>query len=579
MSADAPSPRVQAAQPLDACLSKILPPLLFRADRKGIFGFLASDELRARDERNTSGVFGLQDQTLALEWVKGHIASFNGDPNRVTLFGESAGATSVSMHMVMPDSAGLFHGAMIDSGAFNQWTYRPWSDATDIYNTLVEQLGCFAWEKPFECMLSKPTEILLNISDTYYGNCSLPHKESLVTTQWAPAMDGVIIPGIPADILAAGKAAHVPVLLGSNKNEGSTFLNDHVEENDFDDFFVSYFGPTSGPKIACDALYRTNPAHIACAPHIRCIAPQKTERQYVCMLTDFLPACLPPCLSVWLAGCRRSDHYRPPTPAPGPPQPGHWGGMEFNSAAQDAAGDFDLRCPTVMAARHFASLGQPTYLYSFDHAPFESINWPGHMFHLGAFHGAEVPYVFYDSFELVGAEQELSATMATYYTNFAATGDPNTKGRGRGGDRLYHAAEAARQPQPQRQPHGAVRGAATSSRPVRREQQQQRWRQLQHHYPPGWGPPPPPPNKCNATNASHTVLWPRYSGSGAGFIDFDLCNVTVQTVYRTPHCDFWEQLCSDPAANLTMACAFNRTVRIHFMYISMSICIGLGLGI
>eukprot|EP01046_Picozoa_sp_COSAG06_P099391 COSAG06_NODE_45507_length_354_cov_0.815686_1_plen_40_part_10 len=40
------------------------------------------------------------------------------------------------------------------------------------------------------------------------------------------------------------------------------------------------------------------------------------------------------------------------------------------------------------------------------------------------------------------------------------------------------------------------------------------------------------------------MLWPRYSGSGAGFIDFDLCNVTIQTVYRTPHCDFWEQLCS-----------------------------------
>ena len=47
------------------------------------------------------------------------------------------------------------------------------------------------------------------------------------------------------------------------------------------------------------------------------------------------------------------------------------------SSRQDAAGDFDLRCPTVMAARHFAGLGQPTYLYSFDHAPFESINWPG----------------------------------------------------------------------------------------------------------------------------------------------------------------------------------------------------------
>ena len=77
------------------------------------------------------------------------------------------------------------------------------------------------------------------------------------------------------------------------------------------------------------------------------------------------------------------------------------------------------------------------------------------MHNLGAFHGAEVPYVFYDSFELVGAERELSATMATFYTNFAATGDPNTK-------------------------------------PT--EETAERRRRLQHH----WGPPPPPPpaQKC-----------------------------------------------------------------------------------
>lgn len=201
-----------------------------------------------------------------------------------------------------------------------------------------------------------------------YGNCSLPHKESLVTTQWAPAMDGVIIPDIPADILAAGKAAHVPVLLGSNKNEGSTFLNNRVEQNNFDEFFTQYFGETSGPKIA-----------------------YVSQTKYWSIEKPYPGADLKTRLCC-------SDHYRPPAPAPTPNQPpSRWGGMQYNSAAQDAAGDFDLRCPTVMAARHFANLGQPTYLYSFDHAPFESINWPGHTFHLGAFHGAEVPYVRFHS--------------------------------------------------------------------------------------------------------------------------------------------------------------------------------------
>ena len=112
---------------------------------------------------------------MALEWVKANIESFGGDADRVTLFGESAGATSVSLHMVMPDSAGLFHGAIMDSGAFNQWTYRPWGDATDLYKTLVKQLRCDAWASPLDCMLSKDTTVLLNISDTYYGtaNCNI----------------------------------------------------------------------------------------------------------------------------------------------------------------------------------------------------------------------------------------------------------------------------------------------------------------------------------------------------------------------------------------------------------------------
>ena len=284
--------------------------------RKGIFGFLASEELKSRDERKTAGNFGLQDQSLGLQWVKQNIAAFGGDPARVTLFGESAGATSVSMHLVMPDSRGLFHGAMIDSGAFNQWTYRPWSDSTDLYATLVEQLGCDAWKEPLDCMLSKPTEILLNISDTYYGNCSLPHKESLVTTQWAPSVDGVIVPDIPRKLLETGRAAHVPVLLGSNLNEGSTFITGHIgDERDFEEYFNKTFGETSGRVIA--------------------------------------------------------DFYKPSSTPSSDPYEAH---EIYNKAAQDAAGDFDLRCPTMMAARTFASLGQPTYLYSFDHQPFESVN-------------------------------------------------------------------------------------------------------------------------------------------------------------------------------------------------------------
>ena len=130
----------------------------------------------------------------------------------------------------------------------------PWEDATDLYKQIVKQLGCDAWgASALDCMLSKDKDTLLNVSDSYYGNCSLPHKESIVTTQWAPAMDGVFLPQMPVssrasptlscgaekvrgrgqqpsavgaqvELLEAGKVATVAVLLGSNKDEGSTFI-------------------------------------------------------------------------------------------------------------------------------------------------------------------------------------------------------------------------------------------------------------------------------------------------------------------------------------------------------------------
>ena len=117
-------------------------------------------------------------------------------------------------------------------------------------------------------------------------------------------------------LLETGRAAHVPVLLGSNLNEGSTFITGHIgDERDFEEYFNKTFGETSGKAIA--------------------------------------------------------EFYKPSSTPSSDPYEAH---EIYNKAAQDAAGDFDLRCPTMMAARTFASLGQPTYLYSFDHQPFESVN-------------------------------------------------------------------------------------------------------------------------------------------------------------------------------------------------------------
>jgi carboxylesterase type B len=85
--------------------------------RTGIFGFLASESLSARSGDNSSGLFGIQDQTMVLTWVQENIAAFGGDPQRVMIYGESAGATSMSLHLVMPESKGLVRS----SQAFPSW--------------------------------------------------------------------------------------------------------------------------------------------------------------------------------------------------------------------------------------------------------------------------------------------------------------------------------------------------------------------------------------------------------------------------------------------------------------------------
>ena len=80
--------------------------------RVGPFGFTALEALRAEDANNSTGNAAMQDQRLALEWVRDNIASFGGDPSRVTIFGESAGGFSVCYHLVSPASAGLFQAAI-----------------------------------------------------------------------------------------------------------------------------------------------------------------------------------------------------------------------------------------------------------------------------------------------------------------------------------------------------------------------------------------------------------------------------------------------------------------------------------
>jgi carboxylesterase type B len=111
--------------------------------RVGPFGFLALDALRSEDPNNSTGNVGLLDQRAALEWTRDNIKQFGGDPKRVSIFGESAGGFSVCWHLASPGSAGLFAGAIMESGSCDSpQFFQSYEYATGFGETWAQAVGC-----------------------------------------------------------------------------------------------------------------------------------------------------------------------------------------------------------------------------------------------------------------------------------------------------------------------------------------------------------------------------------------------------------------------------------------------------
>lgn len=186
-----------------------------------MFGFIGSEELRIQDKvSGSTGVYGYQDQRLAMEWVRQNIATFGGDPNNVMIFGESAGAGSVSSHLVMKKSRGLFQSAIMESGSFSQWIVNNMSNAEKIYSTLSQEAGCSddTAQSPLDCMLSKSTEEIFEASVNVHSLDLLVYD-----SPYYPTVDGVELTTHPWISLAKGDVVDVPILHGTNSDEGSMF--------------------------------------------------------------------------------------------------------------------------------------------------------------------------------------------------------------------------------------------------------------------------------------------------------------------------------------------------------------------
>ncbi len=171
--------------------------------RLGALGFMELDGFP------NSGVNGLLDQIAALEWVRDNIANFGGDPAKVTIAGESAGAMAIGTLLAMPASGGLYRAAIAQSGAARHVV--PADKAAIVAKTFLAELDADPLEASWQQIIDAQVR----------AEAALAHDESLGTMPFAPVFGGDHLPTMPLEALRAGAAADVGLMIGTNLDECS----------------------------------------------------------------------------------------------------------------------------------------------------------------------------------------------------------------------------------------------------------------------------------------------------------------------------------------------------------------------
>lgn len=197
--------------------------------RLGVLGFLATDEV--------SGNFGFMDQQLALEWVKKNVSNFGGDPERVTIFGESAGAISVGLHLLSaPLSFPLFRAGLMQSNLF-ALPLPTLKQAKVIGDTFTSSLKCAS----IECLRAYDIEDVLSAQKEFASSLPEIFLSDQFMIPFGPVIDGLVLTQQPLSVAISSKITK-PILLGSNKNEGILFESQNVSTSQYISNIERLFG-------------------------------------------------------------------------------------------------------------------------------------------------------------------------------------------------------------------------------------------------------------------------------------------------------------------------------------------------
>ncbi|KAJ0419750.1 Alpha/Beta hydrolase protein [Aspergillus carlsbadensis] len=221
------------------------------AYRIGAFGFLPGREIRGEGSANA----GLLDQRLGLQWVADNIRSFGGDPGKVTIWGESAGAWSVFDQMALHagnntyKGDSLFRGAIMNSGSFLAADAIDAPKAQGVYDTVVDSAGCSAAADTLQCLRDLDYTSLLNAASSVPAMLGY---QSLALA-YLPRPDGVVLPESPDQLALKNKVAKVPYIAGSQEDEGTLFalFQSNITT---EDLLLEYLGTVFFPTAPNEVL-------------------------------------------------------------------------------------------------------------------------------------------------------------------------------------------------------------------------------------------------------------------------------------------------------------------------------------